>query len=228
MRNNILRFIGDAHGLFHKYKNLIFDVDYSIQIGDFGFKEAWENLIKDGIDSNHHKVLGGNHDDYGFIYSNNPPHFLGEFGEFYIEDFKVFFVRGGFSIDYTMRIEGVSIWREEQLNYLQMERCIDVYTKSKPNILITHCPPDGLMQRIHGEYYTPIKSSTGALLHELYQIHQPTLWIYGHMHPPKNFIKKVGDTNFVCLSELGVLNYDLSRTLEENINIFNNTLSNKH
>jgi hypothetical protein len=44
------------------------------------------------------------------------------------------------------------------------------------------------------------QNSTNWALNELYNIHQPKIWIHGHYHVSKNTV--YGDTKFVCLNEL--------------------------
>lgn len=215
-KENKLRLIGDVHGQFSAYKHLLKFPLYSIQLGDFGFKYDWNKLIEE-IDDNSHKVLGGNHDDYDFIEQTNPKHYLGDFGIYENQKIKLFFVRGGLSIDKHLRIQGRSWWQQEELDYMQQSKCIQLYEKEKPDFLISHVPPENLLEDLHEEHRT-IKSSTGMLLSMLYEIHEPKVWVYAHMHPQKTFYKKQNNTIFICLAIRDFIDFDLTKNLEENIN----------
>jgi predicted phosphodiesterase len=52
--------IGDAHGQYDRYVKMARKRDYTVQIGDLGFKYG----CLENLDGEKHKVVGGNHDNY--------------------------------------------------------------------------------------------------------------------------------------------------------------------
>jgi hypothetical protein len=81
----MLRVIGDVHGqiqpddlLFGKskpYLELITEAPYSVQVGDMGDGETYQQLVIN-VDASRHRFFPGNHDHYDQL----PPHSLGDFG----------------------------------------------------------------------------------------------------------------------------------------------------
>ena len=188
----MVRLIGDVHGNYQKYLKLIEDVEFSIQLGDFGFDYS----CLDGISDNH-KIVAGNHDNYDRM---DDSHFLGDYGTYEIEEqnFSCFFIRGGFSVDKAFRTEGISWWKNEELTYQEMEKCVDLYSQAKPKIVISHECPSEIGQMICDGSYSP--SKTSQLLNVLWNIHSPKIWVFAHWH--KDWECFCRDTQFYCLDEL--------------------------
>jgi len=196
-----LRIIGDVHGKFKQYRKRTRHVEYSLQVGDFGFRgEHLRHL--EYRNSDKHKVLFGNHDDYAFL---NKPHSMGNFGMFH----NVFCIRGAYSIDQHMRTEGVSWWREEQMTYAEMLKAMDAYGEEKPNIVVTHDCPEFLYP--HMGYLPEKRNNTSQFLSRIWEVHAPKLWIYGHHHISNT--RMWGNTKFICLNELEYIDLDTD-TLE--------------
>ncbi len=154
-----------------------------------------------------HKFFGGNHDDYSKI--KDCPNNLGDFGLGYQDGKQFFFIRGADSIDKAYRIEGVSWWRNEELNYREAEECLDLYEElakpvfhnySAPNpetdIILSHDCPHFLANGLWG--YSA--SFTRKLLDGIWEIRKPKLWVFGHHH--KSIDMVVDGCRFVCLNEL--------------------------
>jgi calcineurin-like phosphoesterase family protein len=104
-----IRFIGDVHGHWHRYKKRIKDVETSIQVGDFGVgfytpytdKLVGGNPPYDHMCKGNHRFIRGNHDNPSFC-KKHP---------FWIPDGtmihdKIFCVGGAASIDRHHRTEG--------------------------------------------------------------------------------------------------------------------------
>jgi hypothetical protein len=212
-----VRIIGDVHGKLHAYFNRIKDVNLSIQLGDFGFKE-WDKLRVHKIDSEHHKIIPGNHDDYTRI--NKDYTFGKDYGDVSWNDFKFFFVRGAFSIDKEWRTPYISWWPEEELSYEELQNVIDLFDKVKPEIMLSHDVPAGPRSVLFESPFKIIDSRTQVALHEMYRIHQPKLWIFAHWH--YTLSKQVYDnTTFICLDELDFVDYDIEKSIDENIELIN-------
>lgn len=200
-----LRVIGDVHGKIDYYIQLAKESYFSIQLGDLSF-----NYDKLGnLDSNFHKVIAGNHDNYTkengkFVKQTN--HFLGDFGVVKIPSFteKVFFVRGANSIDKQLRTEGVNYWRDEELTYSNSLKALEEYKKEKPDFVFSHTCPAFITKLAFG-YKTwhgqEIRSSmTDVLLEQMFEYHKPKMWIFGHHH--KSWKANINDCQFQCLAEL--------------------------
>ena len=91
-----LRVIGDVHGHYTQYLRLIRNVQHSVQLGDFGFEYG---VMKDV--EVRHRLLPGNHDNYDELCKNH----IRDYGNLVYDNFSAFFIRGGFSIDWKLRLE---------------------------------------------------------------------------------------------------------------------------
>ena len=202
-----LRLCGDVHGNISAYIDLVKNFDYSIQLGDLGFK--YKPIIMN-LSSHFHKVLGGNHDNYTLekgVFVHQTSHFLGDYGVHDVPEIgSFFFVRGGQSIDKSMRLVGIDWWLEEELSYGDCAKVVQLYEQVKPAFVITHECPESIipyvsnMGRWNGLPVGP--SKTALLLQNLFEIHQPKFWFFGHHH--KSWSMIVNGTNFRCLNELEV------------------------
>ncbi len=194
---NSITIIGDIHGLHDQYYQIACKNQFTVQLGDFGFE--YETLKK--ISSDHHKVIGGNHDNYDII--SEFRHYLGDYGNVVHNNIKFFFIRGEYSVDWPYRIEGHSWWRNEELTYQQMSECLKDYEQSKPNIILSHGCPDKIIPEIVTNKLKLKSSKTAVFLSQLFEIHQPKLWVFGHHHNTK--LIQLESTIFICLNELDTL-----------------------
>ena len=78
--------VGDIHGKFDQYYNIVKDKEYSICLGDFGFSDSWQKLHYSGLDSDKHKICKGNHDQYEF----ESPYDLGNFGQITLDNKNIY------------------------------------------------------------------------------------------------------------------------------------------
>lgn len=210
--------VGDTHGKYDQYFKIVKDKEYSIQLGDFGFSSAYNKLRYSNLDPNKHKVLLGNHCDYDI--APNIPHCLGDFGTVNLGGFSLFFIRGGISIDRVYRVGDElnggpkTWWSEEELNYKQMTECEVLYKKTKPDIVVSHVPPQRFIENIHGnkdhsilqkfKFHKGFCENTSLLCDRLLDIHLPKLYLSGHHH--RDYIEtyggRTGQMKFVSLGEL--------------------------
>lgn len=204
-----IRIISDIHGYIPKYHEIKKEADYSIQIGDLAFDFSF----LDKINSEKHKFFPGNHCNHDTAY--NYPHCLGRYGEFELNGVTGFFISGGFSIDYMYRIKHQmatgkqSWWKQEQLDADEIEDCFQLYTKVKPDFVLSHETPTIVARRIGNpnilrEFgFEPVgfTTNTQELLQNLWNFHEPKLWIYGHFHLKSDM--QIRDTRFICLPEFG-------------------------
>jgi predicted phosphodiesterase len=185
--------IGDVHGKIDQYRQLIQNVDYSIQVGDMGV-----GFVDVPIMQPQHRFLRGNHDNPDLCRQH--PNYLGEWG--YLPLPKLFYVSGAYSIDRDMRIAGINWWADEELSQEELGKALTEYALVKPEIVISHDCPVSLIQTMLRNIVTyPIGSRTGHTLQAMLDVHRPDAWIFGHHHV--NVIQKIKNTEFVCLAELG-------------------------
>lgn len=195
--------IGDIHGQVEKYYEIVKNCEYSIQLGDFGFSRDYEILRK--LSPEKHHVLLGNHESYNLI--ANYPHFLGDFGVIELGSFRAFYVRGGRSIDQKYRTPGLDYFPEEEIPSFMYKTLIDCYRQEKPSIVLSHECPDSVCNKMFGqktydgELIKP--SQTSLLLDELFEIHRPQHWFFGHHHQTKT--RLYNTTWFYCLGELQII-----------------------
>lgn len=203
-------FIGDVHGKFEQYLTKL-GTEPSLQIGDMGlgFGDRAPTMAPQ------HKFLRGNHDDPGDCILH--PNYAGEFGYWDDNPGKegLFFCGGAFSIDKEWRIEyqrrnGQAIWwPDEELSEGQLEQAIQLYEKTKPEIVATHDCPESIgtvlltKVAIGWRPEKRVRTRTGVALQRMLERHMPKVWIFGHYHIDADFT--VGATRFVCLNELSTL-----------------------
>lgn len=217
MSKPLFRIIGDVHGHYDPYRLIAQDAEYSLQVGDLGFE--YDILKK--LDPEHHKVLAGNHDNYDkwgtekFIHMQSG-HWLGDYGVHTVPGFgDIFFVRGGFSIDWRYRTEGRSWWKDEEMDMSTLQKAIDLYIEVKPDFVVSHECPGELIDAVFGakmwdgEWLRP--SRTARALDAMWGNHSPKMWVFGHHH--KAVTEEVRGTTFRCVPELGFVDFDSNREI---------------
>lgn len=196
--SNHITLIGDVHGKYKRYHEIIREKDrheYTIQLGDFGF----DYTTLKNVDPKNHVFIGGNHDQYDII--NDVPNYLGDYG--HVNNFNgidFFFFRGAYSIDRQYRTIGIDWWENEQVSIDQFMKARELYKDIKPDIMITHdCPQEIVLQMLRpGDRV--FENNTSWALQELFNIHQPKMWFFGHWHKSRQI--QHGNTKFICLNEL--------------------------
>lgn len=211
----MLTIIGDVHGKFIEYRNLLKTIDGpTLQLGDMGFN--YDNLKKLKIDGKKHKFFGGNHDNYDtYPYEG---YSLGDYGLHVAGGVKVLYIRGAFSIDAKHRkarekLRGKSWWEAEELTYAQGLKALEFYKTwvHEVDAVVTHtCPtfvarmigkPEVLKAFGHNPY--SFSTSTQELLQACYDTCKPNLWVFGHFHWNGWQRWADGGCNFNCVGELG-------------------------
>lgn len=193
----MITLIGDVHGKYKRYHEIIREHDrhpYTVQLGDFGFD--YETLKN--VDPKHHVFIGGNHDNYDKV--NSVPHYLGDFGYMNINGIDFFYYRGAWSIDRQYRTIGIDWWEQEENKVEAFMQARELYRSIKPDIVLTHDCPETIVPYLLPPYSRVYQNSTGYFLQELFNIHQPKIWRFGHYHV--RWTKNINGTNFRCLDEL--------------------------
>jgi len=194
----LLRLVGDIHENIHKIDDLKADYlsyDLTILLGDVGFGFGIEHLINE-FQSDKLKVLFGNHDCYDTL--SHYPHNLGRYGLIEIGGKKIFYVGGAWSIDQDKRLPGYNWWGNEELSFVEIDKCLELWEKvgADVDIVLTHDAPIYVVNQLLGQW--PIPTSTSQMLYEMWKIHKPKIWRFGHYHI--SWRKKISGTDFRCLN----------------------------
>lgn len=195
-----MRLISDIHGDWRWYISITSGIESSIQLGDFGFGffQQLQSVVDDSLSDRmpNHRFIRGNHDDPELCRLS--PNYLGDYGIVETDRAKVFFVSGANSIDREYRTEGVSWWREEELSRSQMDKALELYTREKPDYVVSHECPMFVVTQIHpASQIRP--SCTQYFLESLYNTHAPKGWWFGHHH--RNIKVRTDTTTFACIQD---------------------------
>lgn len=205
-------FIGDVHGEWSSYRWIINKMqlkgggngmDCSLVVGDMGIgfnESSSDNKNGKGFILDiplNHKFIVGNHDDRALSYFH--PNCIGDYG--YDENSGIFYVSGGFSIDWQYREKNYNFWDNEELSQGQMATALKLYNKIKPKIVVAHeCPTEIKNEAITNLMKLGITSRTEILLQQMIDSHRPDNFIFGHHH--KRVDKKVKGTHYIGLDTL--------------------------
>lgn len=214
-----LRVIGDVHGCVNTphprrgtcYRDLIADVDWSVQLGDMAFN--YTGLKGVGA---RHVFIPGNHDNY----DNLPEQALPGYGMVMLGPWAFFHVRGEWSIDINQRVEVMRKsgcapiwWPQEELNKEEMAECMELWREAKPDVIMSHGCPISISELVgnpgvwaHFGWKEKKETNTQLLLEYMLQEHQPKLWLFGHFH--RNWERTIGKTTFRCIDELNYLDFN--------------------
>lgn len=226
-----LRVVGDVHGQIdaddllvrnaRPYLEIISEVADSIQVGDMGDRETYEQLTSK-VDPSRHRFFPGNHDHYADL----PSHSLGDFGSIRHGAVDLFFVRGAASTDKTKLVRlgrelGKTLWFEqEELTEDQMGLAEEQYLQTRPKIVLTHDAPTDIARFAwtNAKRLSPPNpevafrpSRTSDFLSSLLERHRPRLWLFGHYH--RDWKYRENDTLFLCLGVLSYVDIDSSGNL---------------
>lgn len=198
------RIIGDVHGHWGHYCLLLQGARFTIQVGDLDFNYTTLSTV----DSDRHKFLGGNHDNYDEV--DKWSHYLGDYGSYSVPGFgDIFFVRGASSIDSAVRTPGLDWWPDdpeyrpaEQLYFADCYKALEEYSRVRPDFMITHECPVSVVPHVTASSHT-MRSRTNQILERMLEVHQPRRWVFGHYH--HSWQKIIGRTHFMCLKELECL-----------------------
>lgn len=209
-----IRFIGDVHGKWARYSDIIKDIDRSLQVGDFGIgfsdpitNKKYSNPPFDKMSKGQHYFIRGNHDNPGACKTH--PFWIKDGGSVFGRD-DIFCIGGAISIDKHQRTEGYDWWHDEELSYGELISIMDIYELLKPKIVVSHeCPDRVISQILHDRGVTKydIPCTTRKCFDNLMEIHKPDLWIHGHWHISAHTVYE--GVEFFSLGELDFLDIDV-------------------
>jgi len=209
-----IRFIGDVHAKWDRYKKLIKDCDRSLQVGDFGVgffnpitEKPYSNPPYDHMSKGEHFFIRGNHDNPGVC--KRHPFWVKDGGSVFGRD-DIFCVGGAFSIDKDRRTENYDWWHDEELSYGELSNIMDAYELIKPKIVVTHECPDSVISRVYqarSMHKYDIPSVTRRCFDDMLEIHKPDLWIHGHWHLSAHTVHQ--GVEFIALGELDHVDLDV-------------------
>jgi len=209
--------IGDIHGRWPDYFSLLDRLNGpSAQLGDHGWGFAGRPPYDDvGLAERGHTFFDGNHDNSAVC--SEKANYLGRIGY----RSPVFFIGGGFSIDWFQRTPGKNWWPDEQIDEATLARALDLYAQIRPRIVISHDAPTSAAVTLlnhmvskerqekgyeSGYYSSKLEgvplSHTSKWMERMLMAHQPEFWIFGHFHASLDFQVKCCDTQFSVLDEL--------------------------
>jgi len=193
------RLVGDIHGHFRRYLEIIQDAERSIQVGDFGVgflgHEDFDAGVAEWQKANpNHRFARGNHDNPE-VCKNMP----GWIPDGTVLD-NVMVIGGAHSVEWdrVRRTPYVDWWPEEELSWEAFDHIRAVYMAVKPDVLITHDFPEECARSMFGFYTDRNQSRQRAMLQELFDIRRPDLIVGGHWHEPRDM--EVRGVRCICLN----------------------------
>lgn len=167
--------IGDVHGKRERYHSLLKEnqglYDISIQLGDLDFQYDEYQF------GNNDFFIGGNHDNWdtltSTLYEGCPEAFMGRFGTYN----DIFYISGAHSIDKHLRTPGLTWWNNEELSFIESQKCLELFKEHPKKIVVSHDGPQCIINKM---FHIGDTSHTRILLDACLHEHQPDWWIFGH------------------------------------------------
>jgi Calcineurin-like phosphoesterase len=212
--------VGDVHGKYQQYKTLLRGKQDSVCVGDMGvgFRRSgardgdfFTNPPHAFMKKDNHRFLRGNHDNPAECKKHSqwiPDGTVEIDAAFPKEGLScsgrtVFFCGGAYSIDKHLRTEGYNYWSDEELSYNEADKALGVYLEYKPDVVVTHDAPVNVVEHIHTSHHRFDSSFTQRYLQNMFEQHQPRLWVFGHHHT--SWQMEMNGTTFRCLNELEIM-----------------------
>lgn len=213
MNSNEILLIGDVHGLWTDYAQLLeqHQPSASVQVGDFGIGFWGENplildqvrQVMDTAGSGNNRYIRGNHDNPASCRAD--PRCIKD--ATFDSQTGIFYLGGALSIDRHVRTEDINWWSDEELNTEQLYSAIDVYESAKPDIVISHECPEDVVGYLVPWYRVEYPSRTRQALGSMWSLHKPRKWLFGHWH--SSISRMIDGCQFVCLDELETLTIEV-------------------
>jgi len=196
--------VGDVHGDFRALRaaRKQFPDLPIIQIGDLGIGFWDHKKLKQEHPGDNFYYIRGNHDNPAATLDFAG--YLGDYGCSANE--KVMWVSGAHSIDKDDRTPTIDWWEGEELSYQQCGDVVDMYTRIKPEVMITHDCPLDLYTWLGIPEQDVVPNKTANLLSSLLEIHKPKRWFFGHHHKRLNMTIQGVDFRCLDIDEITCIN----------------------
>lgn len=175
--------IGDAHlATDEEFDRFIHEVGTSgYCVGDFSDKpRMWDRLRETDI-----MVIPGNHDP-SRLYDGHPNVIEGmsvfKKKNLLGHELKIMTLSGAKTPDWAK----TERYPDEELTQDDLDIAIELYESMAPDVMITHCSP-GFMGPAQMEEGFVEDSRTVRAMEEMWKLHQPKYWFFGHYHYFKQF-----------------------------------------
>lgn len=142
-------------------------------------------------------AIQGNHDNaevtYGITTLDGP--------EVYVYNGKFFLlIPGALSYDKKLRVEGVSWWRNEEMNHAHCNETFDLIVNYNFDYILSHDAP---LSKYLDFFSQTLPSATNTMLNgiltKLSEKNKKLTWIHGHLH--QSYIEQINDISLIGLAE---------------------------
>lgn len=225
--------LGDIHGelsvIYQFIKRFVIRNTAIIQVGDFGYNFNQRQLdeLNNYLNKTNNCLLinRGNHDNPNNHYMHCGRDYLERFSNLeFVEDYKeicinkinFLFIGGATSIDRKKRINNVSYWENEAINYkilfsnlgvdFESQNCLN-HWKENIDVIISHTAPTYFSpQALKPSCYHYIEKDPSLTkeiereriyLQNIFNYVSPKYWIHGHFHTATRY--NLLDTNIISL-----------------------------
>ncbi len=145
----------------------------------------------DAIDELPWTTKWGNDIQYFEVENGNRIYFFKRGAIYTINGKKILTVSGAKSVDKHMRIEGVSWWPQEDINYKETEFCLDEIAKhdSKVDVVLSHTCPQRIIPNFIVWDIGPVDCPTAKFLDVVDERVDFKAWYFGHFHIDKTLVE---------------------------------------
>lgn len=202
--------IGDVNGKVSEYLKIIKSLkgSPSIQLGNFGLKKSYDQVLDYPLDVLSHNILMSHNDFYPYVDHTIS---MGDYNMDEYEGLLYGYIRGSehVAIKTCNRVfpgQNIELYEDycdlcfpvqEQLNDWDFMRIIDSFPKRNPKILLSSEVPQSIFEQLFEEVRS---NNTRRNLEDLWQTWQPNTWVFSNYG--KSVRQTINGTNFVGLSEL--------------------------
>ena len=205
MPEKTVTFIGDIHGDYSVIRDIWDTVpsDLYIQVGDMG-------IGYEGLPSGKPTLfIDGNHEHFPTLKPgpmSDTIWYMPRASRIVYEGTSFNFLGGAESIDAHLRRSGVDWFVEESPTHSDMNRFFNL---PPADFFVTHTCPYRVIKHMNKVAYTYIRTERAfdQLFNSLSV--KPSVWVFGHWHPTKEFDVVIDGTRFICLPINGTKTFKL-------------------
>ncbi|HNS42165.1 MAG TPA: metallophosphoesterase family protein [Taishania sp.] len=144
-------------------------------------------------------AIQGNHDNAEAMSSVEVTTLDGP--EVYVYNGKFFLlIPGALSYDKKLRVEGVSWWRNEEMNHAHCNETFDLIVNYNFDYILSHDAP---LSKYLDFFSQTLPSATNTMLNgiltKLSEKNKKSTWIHGHLH--QSYFEQVNNVNLIGVAE---------------------------